>query len=77
MATERQTIKKISQHTSNELNEAIAKAEAAFPLFYVLLHGIDAYMERRRRRIEAAKDARDEALRREMDEELSDPWGHS
>jgi hypothetical protein len=51
----------IYRHTPEQLNAAIERA-ARHPDFYVLLHGIDAYMERRRRRRRAARMARAEAL---------------
>lgn len=46
------TIKRIENHTDRELDDAIAEAVALFgsSQFYVMLHGIDAYMERRNRR---------------------------
>ena len=40
----------IFQHTDDQLETAISEAVQRHPDFYVLLHGIDAYMERRRRR---------------------------
>jgi hypothetical protein len=40
----------IKDHTSQQLDDAVNNAVAKFPDFYTLLHGIDAYMERRRRK---------------------------
>ena len=41
---------RIKDHTAQQLEDAINNAVAKFPDFYTLLHGIDAYMERRRRK---------------------------
>jgi hypothetical protein len=69
----------IRQHSNLQLNLAIKRAERTFPDFYVLLHGIDAYMERRRRR--RMRRSRGEiAIARAIDDdfvEFSDPWGNS
>jgi hypothetical protein len=44
-------LKRIEDHSTQELNDAIEKARAKFGEdFWLLLHGIDAYMERRKRR---------------------------
>lgn len=65
--------KRITKHTEEELTAAVEAAVAACPDFYKILHGVDAYMERRKR-----WDARDAAARhaRGMDD-LADPWGDS
>lgn len=70
-------LKWIGAHTEDELNAAVEKAAATFPDFYVLLHGIDAYMERRRRRIAKHNAKVREHVQRECMEELADPWGDS
>lgn len=44
----------IFKHTEAQLDAAVERA-AKLPEFWVLLHGIDAYMERRRRRVKAAR----------------------
>lgn len=74
-----QKLKRIRQHTDAELDGAIVAAVRAFPLFYTVLHGVDAYMERRRRREERRKQAVEEALRRELDdaESREHMWGGS
>lgn len=44
-------VKRIEDHSDAELNAAIERAARKFgDDFYVMLHGIDAYMERRSRR---------------------------
>lgn len=40
----------IRKHTDEQLEEAIERAVKLIPDFYIILHGVDAYMERRRRR---------------------------
>jgi hypothetical protein len=50
-AEKRKTLKLITRHTDAELNDAIEKAHRKWGEdFYTLLHGIDAYQERRKRR---------------------------
>jgi hypothetical protein len=47
----RRGLKRIKDHTTRELNAAVEKAQRHFgDDFWLMLHGIDAYMERRRRR---------------------------
>ena len=41
---------RIKDYTSQQLEDTINNAVAKFPDFYMLLHCIDAYMERRRRK---------------------------
>lgn len=44
-------LKRITEHSAIELNTAIKKAVNKYgDDFWILLHGIDAYMERRKRR---------------------------
>lgn len=49
-------IPRIEKHTDAQLDEAIETAQRKIPDFYVLLHGIDAYMERRKRRTRRRED---------------------
>lgn len=63
----------IFRHTDEQLETAIEAATKKCPEFFVLLHGIDAYMERRRRRMRAAKERRKTQL--VFDNE--NLWGHS
>lgn len=52
-SVKRRGLKLIDKHTDQELNEAIERASRRFGEdFYLMLHGIDAYMERRKRRRE-------------------------
>ncbi len=47
----RRGLKRIDKHTDDELEAAIERAARKFGEdFYLMLHGIDAYMERRKRR---------------------------
>lgn len=47
----RRGLKRIEDHTPAELNAAIETAQRRFgDDFWIMLHGIDSYMERRRRR---------------------------
>lgn len=46
----------IYRHTDEQLETAIAGAIRQYPDFYMLLHGIDAYMEQQRRRMRKAKE---------------------
>lgn len=47
----RRQLKRIERHTDDELNAVIEQAFRRFGEdFYLMLHGIDAYMERRKRR---------------------------
>lgn len=41
---------RIEEHTDEELERAIKRAARVVPFFWILVHGIDAFMERRRRR---------------------------
>lgn len=47
--------KPIGSYTDKELNIAIADAEKLIPNFWVIMRGVDAYMERRERRRGAAQ----------------------
>jgi hypothetical protein len=68
----------IRQHTDEQLDIAIMRAEQKFPDdFYILLHGIDAYMERRRRIVRRLRAKRDAKLHDEIMQDLVDPWGNS
>lgn len=60
-------IKKIEEHTNGELTVAIERAVTVFPLFWIIMHGVDAYLERRKRR-EARRNTRDMKLCREDDD---------
>lgn len=42
--------KKIVEYTSEELDAAVRDAEGRIPDFYVILKGVDAYFERRKRK---------------------------
>jgi predicted TIM-barrel fold metal-dependent hydrolase len=66
----------IRRHTDEQLETAIERA-ARHPDFYVLLHGVDAYMERRRRRARAARMARYYIARAEALNEDFQMWGQS
>lgn len=74
LPTKRTKHKRIEAHSDAELDEAIAAAIAHCAEhgldFYTVLHGIDAYMTRRKRR-----DDRRHAA--ESFTELADPWGNS
>jgi len=52
-------VKRIINYTREELDEAVQRAENVVPNFWVVLNGIDAYIERRRRKRLYAK-ARDQ-----------------
>lgn len=43
--------KYIYEYTDKELDEAVDEAKAKVPYFYILLKGIDAYFERRKRKL--------------------------
>lgn len=50
-SNKRKKLKRIDRHSISELDDAVELAYRKFGEdFYLLLHGIDAYMERRRRR---------------------------
>jgi hypothetical protein len=71
-------LKWIKKHTDAELDAAVNQAAAEFgERFWVLLHGIDAYMERRSRRVAAHEEKVRQRFRSEIEEELADPWGDS
>lgn len=68
-------VKRITAHDDKELDEAITEAVShchtvAGLDFFKILHGVDAYMERRKRRNERWQDAN------YVEQEL-DPWGNS
>lgn len=49
----RRELKRIERHTNEELDAAVEAARKRFgDEFWLLLHGIDAYQERRKRRKE-------------------------
>ena len=77
-ADRRRGLKQIDEHTDQELNMAIANAMARFGHdFWLMLHGIDAYMERRSRhrtRWAVARLTKDIQL---ANEAIGDPWGNS
>lgn len=74
-------LKRIERHTVEELDAAISKAVDHLDLhnidFYMVLHGIDAYMERRKRKDEEReRAARDEAMRlADLEESSEVMWG--
>jgi hypothetical protein len=45
----RRRLKRIRAHSDEELDAAIEKAVQVVPHFWTIMHGVDAYMERRRR----------------------------
>ena len=68
--TERQRIKRIDRHTDPELDAAVEAAVARFgDDFWIMLHGIDAYMCRRKRRDDQRAAANVDFY--------EDPWGNS
>lgn len=74
----RKTLRRIEQHTTAELNAAVERARRKFgDDFWLLLHGIDAYMERRKRRRSRRQRIRDELIHRAAMEDFMDPWGNS
>ena len=67
-------LKSISDHSSKELDAAVEAARLKFGEdFWLLLHGIDAYMERRTRR----KNRRVTTIFAAADDDLMDVWGNS
>ena len=64
--------KLIEEHSDAELDAAVQEAEKTFGnhLFYKMLHGVDAYFERRKRR-------RKRRLERDYIGVEADPWGNS
>jgi hypothetical protein len=71
----RRRLKWIKDHSVEELDAAIELARRRFGKdFWLLLHGIDAYQERRRRRVANRK-----LKQRRFDEleALADVWGNS
>jgi hypothetical protein len=74
----RRSLKRITDHTGKELNAAIEAASRRFGNdFWLLLHGVDAYMERRRRRVTRRDSVLRDALHRDAMEEMTDIWGNS
>lgn len=67
----------IYKHTDEQLEVAINAAAREVPNFFVILHGIDAYMERRRRRGRRARLKQAEEARKEWAEieSLEGMWG--
>lgn len=60
----RRTLKRIERHSDAELDAAVETAQRKFGRdFWTMLHGVDAYQERRRRRNDAARERRTEKLR--------------
>lgn len=73
----RRGLKRIDRHTDGELDEAIERAVRKHGQdFWILLHGIDAYMERRKRRDERRDERNEECLQMPpLDEDVM--WGKS
>jgi hypothetical protein len=70
--------KTITKHTDAELNLWVRRAADRFGSdFWLMLHGVDAYMERRRRRIRAVRERRADDLRFELFRDLENDrmWG--
>lgn len=66
---------RIEEHTDTELDNAVTAATDKFgDDFWIMLHGIDAYIERRRRQ-KVKREAREHLA--DIDDVLSDPWGNS
>lgn len=72
----RRTLKRIEAHTTSELDAAIEVAYRKFGEdFYLMLHGIDAYMERRKRRAANRVSRVQKNIQRLItDNELLDHW---
>jgi hypothetical protein len=71
-------LKRIELHSDTELNTAIEKAFRKFGEdFWLLLHGVDAYMERRKRREKARAQRKEARLYATVMEDFSDVWGNS
>ena len=68
-------IKRIEDHSDKELDFAIQKAANSFCLFWIVLHGVDAFLERRARRKERAEHRIHEDAMRAVHEDKS--WGNS
>jgi hypothetical protein len=69
----RKGLKRIERHTNEELDAAIEAARLKFGEdFWVLLHGVDAYMERRKRRTKNKVSRLVDSLR-----DPDDMWGSS
>lgn len=72
----RRGLKRIERHTDDELDSAVEAARRRFgDDFWLLLHGIDAYQERRKRRNKQRVDQR--VSRAHDDCDFADPWGKS
>lgn len=73
----RRSLKRIERHTDEELDAAIEAARRRFgDEFWLLLHGIDAYMERRKRRDVRREDRRESMMDRlKHDIMIDDIWG--
>jgi hypothetical protein len=56
---ERPRFVRIERHTDQQLNDAINGAVTKIKDFWVILHGIDAYIERRKRRNKATSGWKD------------------
>lgn len=71
------TLKRIEAHTDRELNQAIEIAikKVGHTEFFTLLHGIDAYMERRKRRDARRSSKSTEAVVNEL--MADEVWGDS
>lgn len=70
--------KLISEYSPAELDAAISEAEKV-PAFWIIMKGVDAYLERRRRRTRRARELSHERLRRVLDDEMGRErsWGDS
>lgn len=66
----RKKSKRIEAHTDKELDAAIQQAVDKVPEFWTIMHGVDAYMQRRKRRDQRRHE-------RNFVEEEADPWGNS
>jgi len=65
----RRGLKRIDRHTDEELDDAVEKARRRLGEdFWTLLHGVDAYQERRRRRDESRRARRDMRLKHDLED---------
>lgn len=68
-------LKRIDKHTDEQLDLAINRAITKCPDFYILLHGIDAYMERRNRRKARREERKNACLHDMIRGDIQDNWG--
>lgn len=72
----RRGLKSIKRHTDTELNDAVEAARRRFgDDFWILLHGVDAYQERRERRKHFRQERTMDRIRMIVD--TADVWGNS